>query len=89
MKISYECSEIIEELKKDVAEFGENATAYGVFVKRKVKIPFANESKDIELLVNYLLGEQPPTPDEIEGGRAELSTLGKLLKIFEAENKII
>lgn len=89
MKISYECEEIIEELKADIAEFGEKEKCYGVYVKRSVKIPFTAKTQEVEILVNYLLGDKKPTARELEGGRAELSTLGDLLVIFEKQNKII
>lgn len=90
MKISYDCEEIIAELKTDIAEFGENEKAWGVIIKRKVKLPFTKIEKEVEILSNYLIGEEePPTEEELEGGRAELSTLGELLKIFEEENKIV
>ena len=89
MKLSYECTQIIEELKSDIAEFGENAPAYGVYKETDVKIPFLDGTVKHEFLVNYLLGEDAPTVDEAEGGRVEMSTLGKLLELFEEENKIL
>lgn len=89
MKISFDCEDVIEELKEDISEFGENEKAYGVIVEYEVKIPFSDKTKKVEILVNYLLGEDVPSNEELEGGRAELSTLGELLKIFEEENRII
>lgn len=89
MKISYECSDVIEELKQDIAEFGADEPAWGVIVKRKIKKPFLDEYIDAEFLVNYLIGKKPPTAEEMEHSRAELSTLGKLLELFEEENRII
>lgn len=87
--ISYECTEIITELKQDIAEFGADEPAWGVLVERQVKVPFQDKYLTANVLVNYLLGEQPPTEDELEGGTAYLSTLGELLPLFEEENKII
>lgn len=87
--ISYECTEIITEIKQDIAEFGADEPAWGVLIERQVKVPFQDKPLRANVLVNYLMGEQPPTEDELEGGTAHLSTLGELLLVFEDENKII
>lgn len=89
MRVSYECSEIIEELKSDIAEFGGNAPAYGLWQVKKFKVPFSEEYSTVNLLVNYLLGDDAPQSRELKDCTAILSDLKTLLKIFEEENRII
>lgn len=53
MKISYECSELIEELEKDIAEFGD-IDMYAFFEKIKgytflTNYDFINEEKPLEV----------------------------------------
>lgn len=78
-RVSYECEEVIEDLKRDIAEFGPEEPAWGVWVNRS----------GYRLLVNYLIGKKKPTQQERENGEAVLSTLGELLQLFEQENQII
>lgn len=80
MKISYECEELIREVKQDIVEFGVNNKAYAVF----------KEIQGTEFLVNYLSDEEiVPTPQELEGGYAQLMTLGEILDFLEKQNAII
>lgn len=80
MKLSYECEELIEELKKDIAEFGATDKAYAIF----------KEIQGATFLVNYLLDEETvPTLEELEGGYAQLMTLGEILDFLEKQNQII
>ncbi len=88
MRVSFECSEIIEELKADIEEFGGDAQAYGIWEDRKYKIPFSDKYGTINLLVDYLIGPEVPTKEDLQGGTAILSDLNTLLKIFEEENRI-
>ncbi len=88
MRVSFECSEIIEELKADIEEFGGDAPAYGVWENRKYKIPFSNKYDTVNLLVDYLIGPEIPTKEDLQGGTAILSDLNTLLKIFEEENRV-
>ena len=88
MKISYECSEIIEELLEDIAEFGRNEPAYGVWKEMEVKVPFADKYIKHNILVNYLLGDEDPKDFYNPGEVAIMSTLGELLPIFQEQNEI-
>lgn len=88
MKISYECGEIITELKRDIIEFGADEPAYGIWETRKVKVPFQDRYVETNLLVNYLTGDEDPEGYYNPGEVAILSTLGELLPIFEEENRI-
>lgn len=79
MKISYECDELIQEIKKDIAEFGVTDKAYAVF----------KEIQGATFLVNYLLDEETaPTSEELEGGYAQLMTLGEILNFLEKQNNL-
>ena len=87
MKISYECSELIEELKRDIAEFGSDLKVY-VWVR---------EDKDgIRLYVNYdFIEEELPITDEekeamkLNNEHLEEMTAGELLPLLEEQNEII
>lgn len=80
MKLSYECDELIEEVKQDIAEFGAEDKAYAVF----------KEIQGATFLVNYLLDEETaPTSEELEGGYAQLMTLGEILNFLEKQNQIL
>lgn len=89
MKFSYECSDLIEEIRQDIIEFGKDEPAWGIVVERKIKLPFTEKTETVSVLVNYLLGDEPPTAEELEGGQAELSTLGELLRLLEKQNRIL
>lgn len=87
-RISYECSDVIEDLKADIAEFGAAAPAFGIWEEKTVRLPFSEKTVTQRLLTDYLLGDFPP--DDLEEGElAILSTLGNLLPIFERENEIL
>lgn len=80
MKISYKSEELIREVKQDIAEFGINNKAYAVF----------KEIQGTVFLVNYLPDEEViPTSEELEGGYAQLMTLGEILDFLEKQNAII
>ena len=80
MKLSYESEELIREIKQDITEFGINDKAYAVFKKIQGTV----------FLVNYLLDEETvPKSEELEGGCAQLMTLGEILDLLEKQNEII
>lgn len=80
MKLSYESEELIREIQQDIAEFGINDKAYAVFKKIQGQT----------FIVNYLLDEDTlPSPEELEGGCAQLMTLGEILDLLEKQNEII
>lgn len=87
-KVSYECSELIEEIKEDIAEFGKEAPAYSVWEKELVKVPFLDKSDHVDILVDYLLGSEPPK-DLFDGEVAVLSTLGEIYEKLIEQNKIV
>ena len=87
-KVSYECSELIEEIKEDIAEFGEEASAYAVWEKKLIKVPFLDKSDHVDILVDYLLGSEPPE-DLFDGEVAVLSTLGEICEKLIEQNKIV
>ena len=75
MKISYECSGLIEELKKDIAEFGD-IEMYAFFNKKEVKVPFQGQTTEVTILINYDFIDKNMRASEI-------------LKILEEQNEII
>jgi hypothetical protein len=87
IKISYECSELIEELKQDIIEFGNETPVY-VWVR---------EDKDgIRLYLNYdFIEEDLPITDEekelmeLNGEHLETMTMGDLLPLLIKQNEII
>ena len=79
-KVSYECSELIEEIKEDIQEFGANTSAYAVWKKRLVKVPFLDKHTHVDILTDYLIGSEPPE-DLVDGEVAVLSTLGEIVSV--------
>lgn len=80
MKLSYESEELIREIQQDIAEFGINDKAYAIF----------KEIQGTVFLVNYLLDEDTiPSSEELEGGCAQLMTLGEILDLLKKQNEII
>lgn len=82
MKISYECDELIEELKQDILEFGEDLMLFAFYEK----------VNGITFLTNYDFIEEDGTPhlEEYEKGTvAEIMKASEILKILEEQNRII
>ena len=80
--ISYDCSALIEELKQDIAEFGEN-TIVAVWCK---------EYNGVTVYTNYdfIEDDAPITEDELEDGEwIKWMTMSALLIVLEKQNKII
>lgn len=87
IKISYECSDLIAELKQDIAEFGEDTMIY-VWVK--------DCDGGIALFTNYdfIVDEMPITADELKtmkdrGEHIEVMTMGILMPILVQQNEIV
>ena len=80
MKISYECSELIEELKKDIEEFGD-IMMYAFFEK----------IGDCIFLVNYdfIEEEKPLQPEELKDTMVQTLKASEILKILEEQNSFI
>lgn len=77
MLISYACENLIKEIEQDIAEFGADYPAYGIY----------GEISGMRLLKDYIQGEAPPVNGEIkEGETAFLMTLGEIHKILLTEN---
>lgn len=82
MKISYDCSELIEELKEDIAEFGGDKIV-AVWCKEKLGITFYTNYDFIE-------EEQPITKSELPDGEyIQKMTMSALLILLEKQNKIL
>jgi hypothetical protein len=80
--ISYECSELIEELKADIKEFG-GETVVAVWCKKY---------KGITVYTNYdFIDEDNPISkaDLLEGEHIKKKTMRGLLELLEIQNEII
>lgn len=80
-KISFECSELIDELKEDIAEFGGNHT---------VSV-WCRENCGVEIYVNYDFIEEEAQikESELENGEyIKQMTMTALLTLLEKQNDI-
>lgn len=82
-RISYESSDLIDELKQDVEEFGSNHKCILVYKTVGSNIVFTN--------YDFITKEKPFDPKtELESGEKYInSTLGEALQLFEDQNRII
>lgn len=80
MKISYECSELIEDLEEDIREFG-NIDMYAFFDK----------IEGYTILTNYdfISNEIPLNSDEIENSTIVVMKAEEILKILQKQNSIL
>lgn len=77
-----ECMELISELKKDIAEFGEN----------EVVCVWCKDEDNITFYTNYdfIEEENPITPDELDTGEyLKTMTMGELLEAIEEQNELL
>lgn len=82
MKISYESTALIEEIKRDIAEFGKEYTV-SIFFKM---------IENTKIITNYdfIVDEKPTKLSELQEGETwEKSTLGEVLIMLEEQNSII
>lgn len=81
--ISYESSELIEELKQDILEFGEDHPCILVYKKYKGKKIYTN--------YDFIVPEKPFNPkEELQKGEKYVkSTLKEALELFEKQNRVI
>ena len=82
IKISFECSELIDELKTDILEFGGD-TVVAVWCK---------DNSGATLYVNYdfINEEQPITEKEVDKDEyIEKMTMSALLILLEKQNEIL
>lgn len=80
--ISYECSELIDELKQDIAEFGGN----------KVVAVWCKEYEDVIIYTNYdfIDEEEPLRESELKDGEfLKQMTMSALLLVLEKQNSIL
>lgn len=81
MKISYECSDLIEELQEDILEFGD-IDMYAFFDK----------IQGYTFLTNYdfIVDEKPLQADELKDDTVvKIMKASEILKILEEQNRII
>ena len=82
VNISYESDELIDELKEDVLEFGEDHPCILVYKIMSDYIIFTN--------YDFITEEKPFNPEEeLQPGEKYIhSTLGDALRLFQDQNKI-
>ena len=82
IKISYECAELIKELKQDIEEFGGDT----------IVVVWCMEFDGITLYTNYdfIEEEEPIMENELRDGEFfEQMTMTALLILLEEQNKVI
>ena len=84
-KITVDHEELIQEVKKDILEFGSSFQAYAVCEKISVKVPFTDDYVKIDCVVDYQFVVEDLT-DLAENEHAVKTTLSKLLKRLMKEN---
>lgn len=91
MKISYDCSSLIEEINADIVEFGENKSAFAIWEEKEIYLPFSNEITKVTVLVNYLLdADEMPNEKELPPGEIAIkSTLKEIQQVLIEQNKIV
>ncbi len=78
-KISYECSKLIEELKKDIAEFGGEKLVYVITEKQE----------DVVIYKDYFLAARDKSSIELKGKeKLKIMTASALLILYKMENSI-
>ena len=81
-RVSYECSELIEELKEDIKEFGEN----------EVVIVWCTMMHGVVIYTNYDFVDEDTPVTEAELTEKEIitkMTMKELLILLEKQNEII
>ena len=82
MLIGFECSELINELKEDMAEFGDNEEI-AVWCKDY-------DGATIYTNYDFINPESPIEPSELKNDEyIKLMTMGELLPLLEKQNSII
>lgn len=82
MLISFECSELINELKEDISEFGDN---------EEIAV-WCKDYGGVTIYTNYdfINPESPIEPSELKKDEyIKIMTMGKLLPLLEKQNSII
>ena len=78
VKVSFECSDLIEELKMDIAEFGADDPV-AVWCKEKF---------GVELYINYDFIRPENVKDLQDGEYVKSMTMGELLALMEQQNEL-
>lgn len=82
IKISFECSELIEELKEDISEFGGD----------KIVAVWCKDNSGVTIYTNYdfIEEEQPITESELQNDEyIKKMTMSALLVLLEKQNEIL
>lgn len=78
---SYDCNDLIEEIKADIKECGEDKECYLFYKIEHDRIIFTN--------YDFIVEEKPLTEDDFkEGEKVIVTTLKYALEVFENQNKI-
>ena len=80
MKISYECEDLIEELKADIKEFG-NIEMYAFFEKIEGLLFITN--------YDFIEEEAPLTTKELNGCIVQIMKANDILNILKEQNSIL
>lgn len=83
VKLSYDCEEIIEELKEDIEEFGEDENCILIYKVEDNHIVFTN--------YDFITKDDPLNPsEELDDGENFIETnLKYALEVFENQNEIL
>ena len=82
IKISFECSELIKELKEDILEFGGD----------KIVAVWCKDNSGVTIYTNYdfIEEEQPITENELQDDEyIQKMTMSALLVLLEKQNEIL
>ena len=81
VKVSHECTDLIEELEADIAEFGEDDTV-AVWCK---------QSCGVEIYTNYdfIKPENVKEHELTDGEYIKSMTMGELLALLEQQNAVL
>lgn len=78
-KISYDSTDMIEEIKSDIAEFGNNLEVYGIF----------KNIDSVEICTDYTYADDIISGMIEDGETAKLMKAADLLKTLEEQDKIL
>ena len=89
MKISYECSNIIKELKYDLEKYGEDFKIQVLKKKRKAKSPFQDNEIVLDIYEDYLLDKDDVLEEEKKEYQIEEMSIAEALAVFIAQDTIL
>ena len=89
IKISFECSELIDELKTDILEFGGD-TVVAVWCKDNSGVTLYVNYDTLYVNYDFINEEQPITEKEVDKDEyIEKMTMSALLILLEKQNEIL